>query len=149
MVNTSGNTTRFRTSRFQWTTPISHGQHPSRGVIWVCHLRTFLMPMETILILSSIWPWYHHLRPWRRVFSQRTGFFNSINWEAVSKELRVALPHYTNQEIRRYADLISQRPQIEHGKARSTSFRKIFAILVLVGKTKTIPVCIREGVSDE
>ncbi|KAI1121967.1 hypothetical protein F5Y10DRAFT_287650 [Nemania abortiva] len=81
-------------------------------------------------------------------FVPESRIYELINPGAVFKELTTALPHNSIQEIQNYTDIICHTTWTQDRRERTTSFRKIFAILVLAKKTDTIPALIRERVSD-
>ncbi|KAI1149227.1 kinase-like domain-containing protein [Nemania diffusa] len=83
-------------------------------------------------------------------FIPNNKLYELVNREAILKELKTALPNKSNQEIQRHADDVCPTVQIQEDRNEyTTSVRKLFAILVLAGKTDTLPALISEGLIDD
>ncbi|KAH7398564.1 hypothetical protein BKA66DRAFT_483928 [Pyrenochaeta sp. MPI-SDFR-AT-0127] len=90
------------------------------------------------------------LNPSESLFLPRGQLDHVINSNSVRKELRINLPNnFTDSKIQRHVDAICIPQEVDQGSTKKLrSFRKIFAILVLVEMAPSIKHFIREDVSD-
>jgi hypothetical protein len=73
-----------------------------------------------------------------------------INPRSVAQELTKDLDHiYTRDQISQYAEVVCGETEVMHrGKVKIRTFRKVFALLVIVETTSSLPLFIEEDVSD-
>ncbi|KAF2849504.1 hypothetical protein T440DRAFT_398982, partial [Plenodomus tracheiphilus IPT5] len=75
-----------------------------------------------------------------------------IDLASVARELRKVLPHLNAEEISSYSKAVCQQTETKtkrHGKYQIKSFRKIFALLVLLETASSIVNFLEEDVSDQ
>lgn len=89
----------------------------------------------------------------RRYFIPKAELCRVINTESVAKELMKELSQvHSLEKIKSYAKQVCKEvetEEIRRGKAKIKSFRKIFALLVLVEVASSLPLFIEEDVSDQ